>query len=64
MCGPVFGGGSDLFIADQSNLTTYSYSNLGCSFTHPDYAYESNEAKSFLAGSSKFQVSEIEVYSE
>jgi len=64
MCGPVFGGGSDLSIADQSNVNTDSYSNLGCSFTHPDYAYESNEAKSFLAGSSKFQVSEIEVYSE
>jgi len=64
MCGPVFGGGSDLSIADQSNVNTDSYSNLGFSFTHPDYAYESNEAKSFLAGSSKFQVSEIEVYSE
>ncbi len=38
------------------------YSNLGCSYKHPQYAYETNEAKSFLAGSHKFQLDEIEVY--
>jgi hypothetical protein len=62
--GPTFGGGHDLHIADRSNTNTSSYSNLGCSFTHPDYAYGSNEAKSFLAGSFSFQVTEIEVYAK
>jgi len=60
--GPTFGGGHDLHIDDKSNTNTSSYSNLCHSYTHPDYAYGSNEAKSFLAGSYNFQVSEIEVY--
>jgi len=59
--GPTFGGGHDLHIADKSNTNTSSYSNLGCSYTHP---YGSNEAKSFLAGSYNFQVTEIEVYAK
>jgi hypothetical protein len=62
--GPTFGGGHDLHIANQSNLNATSYSNLVHSYTHPDYAYGSNEAKSFLAGSYNFQVSEIEVYTK
>jgi hypothetical protein len=60
--GPTFGGGFDLKIADKSNTNTSSYSNLCHSYTHPDYAYGSNEAKSFLASSYNFQVSDIEVY--
>jgi hypothetical protein len=62
--GPTFGGGFDLNIADKSNSNTTSYSNLGNSYVHPDYAYGSNEAKSFLVGSYNFQVSEIEVYTK
>ena len=62
--GPTFGGGHDLCISHNSNTNTGSYSNLGHSYTHPYYAYESNEAKSFLAGSLNFQVSEIEVYTK
>jgi hypothetical protein len=61
-CGPVFGGGLDLYISDYSNTNVLSGSNLGHSFNHPYYLYESNEARSFLAGSYNFQVSEIEVY--
>jgi hypothetical protein len=62
--GPVFGGGHDLLIANNSNINTKSSSDLGHSYTHPDYEYASNEAKSFLAGSFNFQVSEIEVYTK
>ena len=39
-----------------------SYSNLGFIYKHPQYAYETNEAESFLAGSHEFQLAEIEVY--
>jgi hypothetical protein len=60
--GPTFGGGHDFYIAGKSNLNATSYSNLGYSYVHPDYANGSDEAKSFLAGSYNFQVSEIEVY--
>ena len=62
--GPTFGGGHDFHISDNSNTNTNSYSNLGHSYSHPDYAAGSNEAKSFLAGSNNFQVSEIEVYTK
>ncbi len=59
--GPTFGA-YDFYIADKSNTNTNSYSNLGHSFTHPDYFYGSNEARSFLAGSFSFKVDEIEVF--
>ena len=46
----------------MSNITNKSYSNLGYSYIHPEYTYESNEIRSFLAGSYKFLTSEIEVF--
>ena len=49
-------------IADQSNINATSSSNLGLSYIHPNFNYRSDEVKSFLAGSHKFKVSEIEVY--
>lgn len=36
---------------------------MGDTYKHPNYAYKSNEAQSFLAGSYKFKVPEKEVYS-
>ena len=66
-CDQIYGsafGGNDFRIADKSNTNTTSYSNLGHSYTHPDYRFETNEAKSFLAGSYNFQVSEMEVYTK
>jgi len=59
--GPNFGL-NDIEISNESNIGTNSVSNLGDSYKHPDYEYESNEAQSFLAGSCKLQVSEIEVF--
>ncbi len=61
--GPIFGG-NDFHIADKSNTIQISYSNLGHSYTHPDYEVGSNEAESFLAGSFSFQISEIEVFTK
>jgi len=62
--GPTFGGGHDLHIDDKSNTNTSSYSDLGYSYSHPDYAFGSNEVTSFLAGSYNFQVLEIEVFTK
>jgi len=58
--GPIFGGPGfyDLIIRSKTNCS----SDLGYSFIHPDYALGTNEAKTLLAGSDHFQVSEIEVY--
>jgi hypothetical protein len=52
----------DCCIYSDSNTNTFSNSNLGHSYQHPDYQKGSNKAKSFLAGSYKFLTSEIEVY--
>jgi hypothetical protein len=62
--GPTFGGGNDFYIADKSNSNAKSYSNLGYSYTSPDYAYGATGVQSILAGSYSFQVSEIEVYTK
>jgi hypothetical protein len=60
--GPSFGGGYDIYIADNANTTMDNYSNLGWTYKHPQYAYGTDEAKTFLAGSNRFQLDEIEVY--
>ena len=60
--GPVFAGGPDINISDYSNMNTDSLSNLGYSYRHPIYALGSDEAQSFLAGSGKFQTTNIEIY--
>jgi hypothetical protein len=59
--GPTFGFG-DIRIANNANTTTDSTSNLGFAYKHPQYAHGTNEAQSFLAGSKRFQLDEIEVY--
>ena len=59
--GPVFGIGNDICISSNYN-TNMSNSNLGNTYKHSQYACGTNEAKSFLAGSSRFRLSEIEVY--
>ena len=60
--GPVFGGGSDIRVEDNANANSKSYSNFGSSFKHPQYVYGSVEAKTFLAGTYNFQITEIEIY--
>jgi len=58
--GPTFG--YDIHIANNANTTTNFESYLGSSYIHPQYAYGTNEAETFLAGSRDFQLDEIEVY--
>jgi hypothetical protein len=59
--GPTFG--NDMCIKNNANATMDSLSNLGFAYKkHPQYAYGTNEARTFLAGSQKFQLDEIEVY--
>ena len=61
-CGPIFGGCyCDICIVSNANTKTCS-SNLGSTYPHPQHTFGTNEAKSFLAGSFEFQLSEIEVY--
>lgn len=60
--GPIFGGGQDFFICDNSNVYSSNYTNLGHTYKHPMYTFGSTEARFFLAGAYNFQVSDIEVY--
>lgn len=52
---------SDIFICSNSNTIIGSHSNLGHSYSLPN-SYK--QAKSFLAGSFNFLISEIEVYTK
>jgi hypothetical protein len=45
--GPVFDGGWDICIADNSNIKAESSTDLGLSYPHPEYSYMSEAAKSF-----------------
>jgi hypothetical protein len=60
--GPIFGFVGDICIANNANTPMDSVSNLGFTYKHPRYAFGTNEAQSFLAGSFHFQLDEIEVY--
>ncbi len=61
--GPVFGVGGCIRIDDNSDTSKENYSGLGCAvYEHPEYAFESKEAQTFLSGSEHFQLGEIEVY--
>ena len=46
----------------SANKNTDSYSKFIDGYKHPQYAFGTNEAQSFLAGSYNFLLSEIEVY--
>ena len=60
--GPTFGGGHDIHIVTNSYANENSYSNLGHSYSNNLHAYGSAAAQSFLAGSYRFRVAEIEVF--
>ena len=62
--GPIFGGGGghDICIFNNANTTMDSFSDLGDSYSHPQFIQGTNEAKTFLAGTNNFQLDEIEVY--
>ena len=62
--GPSFGRFrcNDIFISDNSNSNTESFSYLGCSFDFTLYNFGTAEAQSFLDNSPYFQTSEIEVF--
>jgi hypothetical protein len=61
--GPIFGC-DNIKIENQSNLTELNWCDLGNTYKHPDYDYESNESRSFLTDSYFFKVAEIEVFTK
>ena len=66
--GPVFGG-ADLFISFTAHKSSKNHrtstSVLGTTYRHPFCVFENDEqASRFLAGSYKFRLDDIEVYSK
>ena len=59
--GPGFGSG-DISIEDEADTSMKNYADLGGTYKHPKYLYQTKEAEKFLAGSFNFQLAEIEVY--
>ncbi|XP_070503538.1 serine-enriched protein [Chironomus tepperi] len=55
-CGPIFGAGADLLIANNCNVNTDSYSNLPHSYDGPSASYTS------LFGDYNFMINDYEVF--
>ena len=67
VCNPSYGAVFGPFpspdiVVFNSNASMGGVSNLGKTYSHPHYFYGSDEAKTFLAGSENFHLSEMEVY--
>ena len=57
-----FGGGHDLSICNNCHESEESISNLGVTYCIPENIYSEEDIQSYLAGSNKFKVTEIEVF--
>ena len=57
--GPTFGGGFDIYIANNAGHNARSYTNFGHSFLAPS---EVKEKDTVLAGTSHFTPDEVEVF--
>ena len=63
--GPTFGAGYDIHISNSASSNSYSYSNLGYTYSPPSgYSYSSTFAQTFLAGTYKFTPDEVETFYE
>ena len=65
--GPTFGGGHDIYIADEAASNTNSYGNLGYTYASPTgHSYGTTFTQTFLAGGSSyhFQPDEVETFYE
>ena len=54
--GPTFGGGYDIYIANNANSNTDSYTNFGHSYSAPSGV---QDKKTILAGTYKFTPDEV-----
>ena len=63
--GPIFGGGSDIYISNYASSNRNSHTNLGNTYSPPSgYIFGSTFAQTFLAGTYQFTPGEIETFHE
>ncbi len=60
--GPIFGGGWDIFILNEANVNSYSYANIGFSYSNAAYIYGDVNSQAKFSGASKFMVKDYEVW--
>jgi len=62
--GPIFGDGHDFVIKlkDNADQLKKSFTQTGHTYIHPKYSKLTNKSKTFLAGTFKFKLSEIEIF--
>ncbi|XP_028405296.1 uncharacterized protein LOC114527802 [Dendronephthya gigantea] len=61
--GLIFGGGHDIYIANNAGQSTSSHSNFGLTYRPPSgYNYGASNTQALLAGSYSFTPSEVEVF--
>ena len=61
--GPTFGGGHDIYISNNANAGTSSYTNLGHTYQPPSgYSYSTVKVKNLLAGTYNFKPNEVETF--
>ena len=58
-CGPTFGGGHDIYIADNANQNPNSYTNFGTFYSLPNNV---TDRYTILAGTRYFSPDEVEVF--
>ena len=58
-CGPTFGRGHDIYIADNANQNPNSYTNFGTSYSLPNNV---TDRYTILAGTRYFSPDEVEVF--
>jgi hypothetical protein len=56
--GPTFGGGHDIYVADNANSNSNSYTNVGHAYQLP----AGQNAQTFLTGARNFEAAEMEVF--
>ena len=61
--GPTFGGGHDLYVANNAVGSTASYANLGHTYRPPSgYGYNAVKTKNLLAGTYNYKPNEVETF--
>ena len=64
-CGPTFGWGHDINIADYASSSSSSYTNLDWTYSAPSgYSLGDTFTKTFLAGTYTFTPDEVETFYE
>jgi hypothetical protein len=61
--GPTFGYGNDIYISNNANANTGSYTNFGYTYRPPrGYSSGSTKGRNLLAGTYKFTPNEVETF--